>query len=435
MSRGGAAPIERLRRSLGARLQRRLFTWFAATMLATAAFSVAVTWVVLRLAGPEFGPGSRRIQERVASNLARVWADVPARTAEFEALAREFDGPVRLRDPQGRALLSTGGECRRPHWHSASVGDPSRPLATLDTCPKPGPPPHLLITAGLMLVTLWGAAGLLARRLSRPLEEVARIAEEINGGNLQAAAQAPASGAPAGDEVAVVGEVLRQMAQRIDKQLRDQRELLAAVSHELRTPLGHLRLMLDNWREAAQPDPRLLDQAERELQDLDSLVGQLLANARLEFRELRLVRLDAVGLAIEALERAGLDPTVLDVQGEKLNVLADPALLQRAVANLLDNARKHGGGAEALRLSEEAAAVRLEVQDDGPGFGVGEAEQAFLPFTGAGHRAESLGLGLHLVERIAQAHGGRAFARNAEGGGAIVGIELPLAPADQPSEA
>lgn len=433
MSRGGTTPIDRLRRSLGPRLQRRLFGWFAATMLATAAFSVATTWLVLRLAGPDFGPGGWQRQERAAQRLAQTWSDKAARDGEFDAYAKDADGPVRLRGVDGQVLRSTAGQCKRKHWHPASVNAGPVPLAWLETCPPQGPPPHLLLTLTLMLLTLWAAAGLLARRLSRPLEEVARIAEEIHRGNLQAAAQAPVWRAPHGDEVAVVGEVLRQMAQRIDKQLRDQRELLAAVSHELRTPLGHLRLMLDSWREAEQPDPRLLDQADRELQDLDGLVGQLLANARLEFRQLRLQRLDAVGLAIEALERAGLDPTLLEVNGTELQVQGDPALLQRALANLLDNARKHGGGAVALRLASQGPLLQFEVQDDGPGFAAGEAEQAFLPFTGAGHRAESLGLGLHLVERIAQAHGGRAYARNATERGAVVGVELPLAPADQPA--
>ncbi len=428
MSKRGASPIDRLRRTLGARLQRRLFVWFALTMLATAVFAVSMTWLVGRLLRPEFSGGMERPRRFFAHQLARVW-DTPAeRDALVHALATELDTGVSIRDTQGRLLRHVGKECSNPKGMVDAVRRGDQVLGQLEMCPHHGPPRPLLLTGALALVALWAAAGLLARRLSRPLEDVARIAEQIAEGNLQIAAQPLVGGRHSQDEVAVVGDVLRQMAARVDKQLRDQRELLAAVSHELRTPLGHLRLVVDSWRQNPHPEPKLLDQAERELQDLDSLVGQLLANARLEFRELRLQRLAAVDLAIEALERASLDPTLLEVQGENLWVQADPALLQRAIANLIDNARKHGGGAVALRLYRLGERLHLEVQDDGPGFANGEELNAFAPFTGAGHRAESLGLGLHLVERIAQAHGGSAYARNAEERGAVVGFELGLAP-------
>lgn len=427
MSTRGASPVERLRRTLGARLQRRLFVWFAVTMLATAVFAVSMTWLVGRLLRPEFTGGMERPRRFFAHQIAKVWQEPAEREALIRTLADDLGTGVTIRDTEGRLLVHAGEECSSPKRMLDVVHVGDLKLGQLEMCPHHGPPRLLLLTGALALVALWAAAGLLARRLSRPLEDVARIAEQIAEGNLQVAAQPQPQRHHRQDEVAVVGEVLRQMAARVDKQLRDQRELLAAVSHELRTPLGHLRLIVDSWRQNPHPDPKLLDQAERELQDLDSLVGQLLANARLEFRELRLQRLSAVELAIEALERAGLDPTVLEVQGGNLWVQADPALLQRAIANLLDNARKHGGGAVALRLCQAGQRLRLEVQDDGPGFGNGEELNAFAPFTGAGHRAESLGLGLHLVERIAQAHGGTAYARNAADRGAIVGFELALA--------
>ena len=425
MTARGASPIERLKRTMGARLQRRLFVWFALTMVATAVFAVSMTWLVGRALRPDLPGGMERPRRFFGNQVGRLWNKPEERDALIHSLAADLGTEVSLRDTRGQLLLRVGQECPTTRRLQEPVRRDGRVLGELEMCPH-GPPPLLLLTGALTIVALWAAAGLLARRLSRPLQEVARIAEQIADGNLQVAVQPLPDQWGKHDEVAVVGEVLRQMATRVDKQLRDQRELLAAVSHELRTPLGHLRLLVDSWRDNPKPNPKLLDQADRELQDLDSLVGQLLANARLEFRELRLQRLASVEMAIESLERAGLDPTLLDVQGQHLWVQGDPALLQRAIANLLDNARKHGGGAVALRLCRTGLRLRLEVQDDGPGFADGEERQAFAPFTGAGHRAESLGLGLHLVERIAHAHGGSAYARNAPERGAVVGIELAV---------
>ena len=94
------------------------------------------------------------------------------------------------------------------------------------------------------------------------------------------------------------------MAGKIERQMRDQRELLAAVSHELRTPLGHVRVIGDLL--ASTADPAHLAQLEREVLEMDRLVGELLAGARLDFSAMTPTRLDAAALAATALERSGL---------------------------------------------------------------------------------------------------------------------------------
>ena len=104
--------------------------------------------------------------------------------------------------------------------------------------------------------------------------------------------------------------------------------------------------------------------------------------------------------------------------------------MARALANLLDNARKHGGGLDAVGVHARDGAVTFAVSDRGRGFAPGEEERVFDRFTrggnGGGHGA--LGLGLALVKRIAEAHGGRVEAANRAGGGARVTLELPLTP-------
>jgi two-component system OmpR family sensor kinase len=104
----------------------------------------------------------------------------------------------------------------------------------------------------------------------------------------------------------------------------------------------------------------------------------------------------------------------------------DPTLLRRALANLIDNARVHGGGAVAVRVERRGEDIALEVDDAGPGVPEArraDAGRAFVPSTGGG-----LGLGLALVHRIATAHGGHSWIVDRPGGGARVGFQVPVIP-------
>lgn len=423
---------ERLRLFAGARLQRRLFVWFGLTMVLSAAVAGGAVWLVTRVAHPEWGRGPDSARAELMRRLADDWDKPLRRTSSLELAHAEFGVDLVLRDLKGTQLAMVGDRCARP-WREVPVVRHDQVLGRLSMCPPNLLPLRFWLGIAVLLLALWAASRLIARRLAQPLVEVARMAEQISSGNFAVQAKTSHSWRRHHDEVAVVGDVMAEMAGRIDRQLRDQRELLAAVSHELRTPLGHMRLLVETERERAglaAPELAFLGQTERELADLDGLVGQLLANARLDFRDLHRRPLDLADVCIEALERKGLDPVLLDVEGTPTTLYGDPTLLQRAVANLLDNAAKHGQGAVALRVRGEGSLTRIEVQDAGPGFGPGQAERAFEPFNGSSHRAESLGLGLHLVLKIAQAHGGQAYARNAQQAapfGAIVGIGLPTA--------
>ena len=110
----------------------------------------------------------------------------------------------------------------------------------------------------------------------------------------------------------------------------------------------------------------------------------------------------------------------------------DATLVQHAVLNRLTNAEKHGGGATGVSVRSRPGWVVVEVEDSGGGFAPGEEQRVFLPFTfrepsapSADASGVSLGLGLALVKRIADAHGGQVYARNRPAGGATVGLELP----------
>lgn len=291
-----------------------------------------------------------------------------------------------------------------------------------------GVSPGWALTA--MIMMLWATSGMLAWRLTLPLTELARVARELGDGNLDARVRPLGHGAR---ELDAIAGAIDDMARRISRQLRDQRELLAAVSHEIRTPLGHLRVLCDTARDAGAPGP-LVDDLEREVLEIDALIDQLLASSRLDFGALERRDLDVALEAARALERLGVDASVLDVESDDCRVSADATLLRSALANLVRNAVEHGGGVSRLAVRRGAGEVEVDVDDAGPGFVADDLPHVFESFyrgsgAGAGDKPArgSLGLGLALVDRVARAHGGRAAAANRDGGGARVSLVLPAA--------
>lgn len=290
---------------------------------------------------------------------------------------------------------------------------------------------------------LWAATGKVARRIARPLDELVRVAQDIGRGRLDARVRLDRSGI---DEIAELSRAVNDMATRIEAQMADQRELLAGVSHEIRTPLARLRLLVEIARERG-PAFTNLDEIDRELIEIDALVGELLASARLDFRAVSAVPLDAREVALRAAERAGVPAERVLVEGDDTAFAADPTLLARALANLLQNARVHAGGVDCLVVRDGGAGIELGVRDRGPGFEPGDEQRiferfyrkavpateeagaaGFSPTAAGGGRADGLGLGLALVRRIAEAHGGTAAARNrSDGPGAEVSLWLPRA--------
>lgn len=258
-------------------------------------------------------------------------------------------------------------------------------------------------------------SGGVAFRLTRPLTFVIKAATDIGDGKLETRIDPyDHSG-----EMRVLAKALNDMATKIQTQLSDQRQLLAAVSHELRTPLGHMRVLVETARDTG--DPKSLNELEREVLVLDDLVGRLLASSRLEFGTLDRREVDLGELAADVATASGVPPEAIAADGD-VKAAVDPTLIRRALANLVENARVHGGGVIGVKIERRGAQIAVEVDDAGPGVAADKREEAFRAFSPSS--GGGLGLGLALVSRIAVAHGGGAWIADRPGGGARIGFTV-----------
>jgi len=410
----------RFRRFVRARLHRQLFMWLGITILFT---GMVVSGVVSALRPDASSTESdvMRIQRFVGERFQRVWEQPEERHDLAQEIAKAFEVDLTLRDAAKKPIEQIGPGCDKPEF-TVPILRGKTTLGALSVCIDkrrrvPGLTFVLAIAAACL--SLWGASGALARKLVRPLSDLIRVTREIGSGNLVSRVRL---GRHHMGEVGVLADAVNDMARRIERQLNDQRELLAAVSHEIRSPLARLRVLTELLRGTA--DSVTLDKVEREIIEVDDLIGKLLANSRLDFGTLTLQTLDPSLLVSRAIERAGVDPTVLRNDVPNLHIKGDPTLLDRALCNLLENAQKHGAGVECVRISLQEGKLRLTVSDRGPGFPKESLGRVFDAFY-RGDGSSSLGLGLALVERIARAHAGRAWAENRPDGGANVHFEMP----------
>ena len=420
-------------RYVRARLHRRIFFLLGGSIFLTAVIFGVAQWSI---GGAEWNKQVHAAQSFAGHTFERVWDRPAARDELARSMAEDLRLDVKLSNADHTAIGSFGGSCTHPVL-TVPIERGDETLGYADICadrlhPRPRGRAFLPVLAAIFI--LWAASGRLARRLTRPYGELARVAHDIGMGKLSS--RFSLSPWTADGEARVLADAINDMAERIEKQMKDQRELLAGVSHEIRTPLARIRLLAELCRSRPgregklEVDPKTLDEIDREVVEIDALVGELLASSRLDFAALSPHELDAKDLAQRALERLGVDAGKLRIEAGSTSLIADATLVARALANLIENATTHGGGLDGLVVRSSDGAMVFEALDRGPGFLPGEEERVFESFyqrAGAAPREKgALGLGLTLVKRIAEAHGGRVFARNREGGGASVRMELPV---------
>jgi two-component system sensor histidine kinase KdpD len=227
------------------------------------------------------------------------------------------------------------------------------------------------------------------------------------------------------------------------------RSLLSAVSHDLRTPLAAAKAAVSSLRAddvgfSAEDTAELLATVEESIDQLTALVGNLLDSSRLAAGvvrpELRRVYLEetvqralvSISKGATGLGRAGLDRVKVEV-GDTV-ALADGGLLERVLANLIDNALRYAPDSlvrvNAARLGDR---VLIDVVDEGPGITRGTDELMFEPFQRSGDRDNTtgVGLGLSVARGFVEAMGGTVQATDTPGGGLTVVVDLSAPDRDQ----
>jgi two-component system sensor histidine kinase MprB len=232
------------------------------------------------------------------------------------------------------------------------------------------------------------------------------------------------------DELSRLAASFNTMLGALEESSRAQRQLVADASHELRTPLTSLRTnieVLAGERTLAPEDrERLLGDVVEQLGEMTTLIAELIELARAEQHpeEAQDVRLDLI--AADAVERARRNrPTVtFTTDLEESMVHGAPSTIERAVANLLDNAAKWsppGGEVEVAVHGDE-----VTVRDHGPGIAEEDLPYVFDRFyrASAARGLPGSGLGLAIVKQVAEAHGGTVVAEHADGGGTLMRLRL-----------
>ena len=291
-----------------------------------------------------------------------------------------------------------------------------------------------------LLAVLSGGSWLILRRGLRPLERMAGTARSITSGDLS---QRVTEVGPT--EVGELGLALNTMLDEIEEAFKEReeterrlRQFLADASHELRTPLTSIQGFAELFRlsgDNAPVDlPTILRRIEEESARMRDLVEDLLLLARLdETREVERSPVDLAVLAADACSDAvahAPDRAITLDAPEPVVVAGDEAHLRQAIANLVTNATRHTPAGTAIEVSAHLVdgAAEVRVRDHGAGLDAEELRHVFDRFWQS-DRARSgpgAGLGLSIVLGIAAEHSGTVGAANAEGGGAVFTIRLPV---------
>lgn len=299
----------------------------------------------------------------------------------------------------------------------------------------------LLISLGVMLAL----AIVFARRLAAPLRRIADAARRFAGGEATARADLDRR-----DEIGAVARAFDEAADRVVMLMSSQQALMADVSHELRTPLARIRVALDLLIDGVEPQAavELLPGVADDLTDLERLIDDIMTAARFDLSQagehpagvplhLEPTAGDALVEEAAARFRARCDthPLRLELAPDLPTLTVDRVLVRRAIDNLLQNARRYSDPGRPIQLivAPVADGVRITVVDEGIGMRPDEVERAFTPFyRGDESRSRATGgagLGLALVQRVVEAHGGAIAIDSALGAGTRVAFTLPVAAA------
>jgi signal transduction histidine kinase len=344
------------------------------------------------------------VQRMLDANMAAVPLPAGAGPTDTVMLGGPGQGRIMvgLRLPEGQWLNATVRVNELAPWHSR----------------------NFLMAFGLMTAAAAGLSVWAVRRMTAPVTALAAAAERLG-----MDVNAPPMPEDGPREVAKAAAAFNLMAARIRRFVQDRTFMLTAIGHDLRTPITRLKL-----RTEFMEDDDLRRKMLTDIDELEAMVSATVEFGRDAAASEPVTSLDLAVLARTVLdEAADAQPEVaekLDYDGpEHLTVRARSLAVKRAIANLVANAVKYGGGARLRLRPPENGMVCIDVEDEGPGIPPAELERVFQPF----HRVEpsrnretgGVGLGLPIARNIMRAHGGDVTLTNRPMGGTRAIVTLP----------
>ncbi|BBD07657.1 sensor histidine kinase [Desulfovibrio ferrophilus] len=470
-------------------LYGKIFLWFCLTVILGFVATILAAYLFNMPGGPQdIGPISR-LNHMTAHGMARAYTEEgqPGLLDFLDSFHSDTRCTARLFDATGKELsgLPVSSKIKKAvETHLASPNPvPPKEITSRPSWKRPpGPPPgvdsmsHAHTTQSIRFSTPRGdmfvaiiqfpsplhfirlqfsqkppfrliiflAAGfllsyLLARYLTTPVRKLQQAARKLGHGDLSARVT---DGSMNYSEFRELGHEFNRMAGRVEKLVRSQQQLIRDISHELRSPLTRMKLSLELARKRSDPVCQAeLDRIEADTARLEELVGQSLAFAHMDKLEddLELEMVNLGALLISVARDADLEAQVknvnLAVNVKNVVMLnANTELLRRTLENILRNAVRHcppGKCVETtLATDDSASQAIISIRDYGAGVPEEHLSELFKPF----FRSESsrdrgtggTGLGLAIAWRAVKLHGGDISVANADGGGLVVEVRLPL---------
>ncbi len=293
-----------------------------------------------------------------------------------------------------------------------------------------------LLFCGAFILVLLISTSYYIRSILVPLEEITKKAQRIANGSYGAQIETPYN-----DEIGVLAQTINEMSSQISQNEKMQTDFISSLSHELRTPLtaitGWGETLLSTEQLDAKETRRGMGIILREARRLTEMVEELLEFTRIqdgrmtlniEPTDIRAEFEDTVFMYGSKLHQEGIALRYEENDDDIPEIPCDPQRMRQVFLNILDNAAKHGGegGSIDTSIRLEQSGVVIRIRDYGPGIPEDEIPLVKKKFYKGSSKTRGSGIGLAVCDEIVTMHGGTLTLQNAQGGGALISICLPL---------